>query len=104
MTEQFICAICKGTFNKGWSDEEARQERLEIFGNAFKDEDCVLVCDDCYVKPLSYKELRAKTRKDMADVYRHMRKLDPAIVRMYWKMQKELIKQVTDTIMYGSSK
>ena len=102
MTEQFTCAVCHGTFDKGWSDEEARQERSEVFGNAFKDEDCVIVCDDCYVKPMSYKELKAKARKDMADYYRAERKRNPAIARMIWKMHNEMQKQLTDAILYGT--
>jgi hypothetical protein len=101
MTEQFTCAVCQGTFDKGWSDEEARQERSEIFGE-WKDEDCVVVCDDCYVKPMSYEELKAKARKDMADYYRVERKRNPAIARMIWKMSNEIQKQLTDVIMYGT--
>jgi hypothetical protein len=100
MTEQFTCAVCQGTFDKGWSDEEARQERTEIFGE-WKDEDCVVVCDDCYVKPMSYEEVRAKARKDMANYYRAERKRNPAIARIIWKMHNEIQKQLTDAIMYG---
>ena len=101
MLNQFTCAVCQGIFDKGWSDEEARQERLEIFGE-WKDEDCVVVCDDCYVKPLSYEEVRAKARKDMADYYRVERKRNPAIARLVWLRQKEMLKQLTDAIMYGT--
>jgi hypothetical protein len=100
MTEQFTCAVCQGTFDKGWSDDEARQECTEIFGE-WKDEDCVVVCDDCFVKPMSYEELKAKARKDMADYYRAERKHNPAIARMIWKIQAEMQKQLTDAIMYG---
>jgi len=101
MTNQFTCAVCQGTFDKGWSDDEARQERSEIFGE-WKDEDCVIVCDDCFVKPMSYEELKAKARKDMAVYYRAERKSNPAIARMIWKTTKEIEKQVKDAILYGT--
>ncbi len=102
MTKQFTCAICQGTFDKGWSDEEARQERLKLFGE-WMDEDCVTVCNDCFVKPPSqeWKELKAQARKDMADYYRAERKRNPVIARMLWKMEKEMQKRLTDAIMYG---
>jgi hypothetical protein len=34
-------------FDLGWSDEEARAELKETFGNV-PIEDCAIVCDDCY--------------------------------------------------------
>lgn len=101
MINQFTCAVCQGTFNKGWTDEEARQERSEIFGE-WKDEDCVIICNDCFVKRLSYEELLVKARKDMADYYKAERKSNPEIARMIWKMQAEMQKQLTDAIMYGT--
>lgn len=53
MSNTYICAVCKGEFEKGWSDEEALKEKNENFGNIkgfSKIEDCDLVCDDCYKK------------------------------------------------------
>ncbi len=93
--------MCQQTFDKGWSDEEARQERDLIFGE-YKDKDCELVCDDCFqkIKPLLYKDARLAIRKDMANVYR---KIDNhAIRRLYWRMNKEIEKKFIDTILYGS--
>ena len=46
---QYRCASCNGIFEKGWSDEEAMEEKNRDFGNAPM-EDCVVVCDDCYQK------------------------------------------------------
>lgn len=43
----YVCAVCEGTFDKGWSDEEADAERAEQFPG-FEQSDCDLVCDDCY--------------------------------------------------------
>lgn len=43
---EYRCAICRGVFVKGWSDEQAEQELAENFGDPV--EDCDLVCDDCY--------------------------------------------------------
>ena len=39
------CALCGGAFEKGWTDEESEKERTE---NGWKDENCTLICDDCY--------------------------------------------------------
>lgn len=46
---QYRCEMCEGVFNKGWSDEEAAAELGEKFpGHA--QEDCAVVCDDCFKK------------------------------------------------------
>ncbi len=47
MSDQYTCTICKGIFDKGWSDEEAAAEKEEIFGSVPLEE-CDLVCDDCF--------------------------------------------------------
>jgi hypothetical protein len=43
----FTCAACGGTFEKGWSDEEAAAEALEVWGPLDPDDEAT-VCDDCY--------------------------------------------------------
>ena len=43
---QFTCAVCKGVFEKGWSDEKAEAELDQTFG--VPTDECDLVCDDCY--------------------------------------------------------
>ena len=45
--EEYTCAMCKGVFKKGQSDEEAMAETRENFGDT-KQEDCDIVCDGCY--------------------------------------------------------
>ena len=47
MTDTFKCVACRGTFNKGWSDEEAIAEHQEHFPEVPLEE-TDLVCDDCY--------------------------------------------------------
>ena len=45
--EKYKCQVCKGTFEKGWSDDEAKKEH----GKNFPDvplEETGLVCDNCY--------------------------------------------------------
>lgn len=44
---QFTCALCHDTFDKGWSEEESQAELAETFPG-FKPDECDLVCDDCY--------------------------------------------------------
>jgi hypothetical protein len=46
MTAHFTCENCGGTFEKGWSDEEARAEAIGTFG-AMPAEPAQ-VCDECY--------------------------------------------------------
>ncbi len=43
----YRCALCKGVFEKGWSDEEAKAEYGQVFpGKPLEEAD--VVCDDCY--------------------------------------------------------
>lgn len=48
-SEQFTCAACGETFNKGRSDEEALAESRLIWGATPPPEMCV-ICDDCFQK------------------------------------------------------
>ena len=50
MTETFTCASCGGTFDKGWSDEEAAAEAEELFPgiNVSDPAEAGVVCDGCY--------------------------------------------------------
>jgi len=43
---EFECFLCKGIFEKDWSDEEALKELKSVFDKPV--EECELVCDDCY--------------------------------------------------------
>jgi len=47
---EFKCAVCGGIFEKSRTDEEANEEAKNIWGvdNADKNNDMVLVCDDCF--------------------------------------------------------
>lgn len=45
----YICAMCKGEFVKGWTDEEAENEGKRFFGEIPESEKAV-VCDDCFNK------------------------------------------------------
>ena len=47
MDEKFTCSICKGVFNKEWSDDEALAELKDFFGE-ISTANCALVCDDCW--------------------------------------------------------
>ena len=44
---EYQCAMCKGIFEKGWTEEESVSELKENFGDISK-EDCDVICDDCY--------------------------------------------------------
>jgi hypothetical protein len=47
--DTFTCAVCHGTFEKGWSDDEAKEELSNTFPG-FDTDECDLVCDDCFKK------------------------------------------------------
>lgn len=47
MNSTFTCADCGGVFDMAWSDEEARAESKEQWGDIPSD-DLAVVCDDCY--------------------------------------------------------
>jgi hypothetical protein len=49
-TNQYQCAMCKGVFDEGWSDEEAMAETHQLFGKSFTPEECDVICDDCFNK------------------------------------------------------
>lgn len=54
--ETFTCAACHGTFPKGWSDEEALAESVDVFGVALPTEDQAVICDDCYKQMMEWGE------------------------------------------------
>ncbi len=44
---EYKCDRCGEVFVKGWSDEDAESEAVEIFGEKAL-ENRAVVCDDCY--------------------------------------------------------
>ena len=52
MPDEYTCAACGETFNKGWTDEEAHAEADAI---GFPQEEREIVCDDCYKKHVEVK-------------------------------------------------
>lgn len=57
---QFTCAMCRGTFIIGWTEEEALAELKEVWGDVPPGA-CDQVCDVCWekVKPANNPELFA---------------------------------------------
>jgi hypothetical protein len=47
---EYQCGICRGVFEKGWSDEEAAAEAAGNFPGMDIQQESGLVCDDCYNK------------------------------------------------------
>lgn len=45
---EFKCAVCGGVFEKGLTDEEAKQQLKDEFGEEWTPDDYDIVCDDCY--------------------------------------------------------
>lgn len=49
MSKQFICALCREKFEKGWTEDEAQTELAENFPG-FDVSECNVLCADCYRK------------------------------------------------------
>lgn len=47
-SDTYTCAHCGGTFERGWTDEEAQAESVQNFGVRGDAPGMALVCDDCY--------------------------------------------------------
>ncbi len=45
---EYQCAICKGIFECGWTDEEAKAEADKNFGAERNHENDMVICDDCF--------------------------------------------------------
>jgi len=50
---EYQCSMCGETYEKGWTEEEARKEQND---NGWSDLDCDLVCDDCYNQIMRHME------------------------------------------------
>ncbi len=48
-SNQYRCEMCKGIFEKDWTDEEAKAELKLDFGD-IPLEECAQICDNCYQK------------------------------------------------------
>ena len=54
----FTCALCHGTFEEGWTDEEALAEYNAAFTEEERAEPREIVCDDCYKKIMKWADRR----------------------------------------------
>lgn len=45
--DEYTCAECGQTFEKGWSNEEADIEKQALWGDLEPDKSAV-ICDDCF--------------------------------------------------------
>ena len=51
--KEYTCSACGGTFDKGWTDEEALDEKEQMWGDIPLDQ-CDVICDDCNTKFLEW--------------------------------------------------
>ena len=49
-SNEYTCSMCRQTFDKGWSDDEANAEAVILFGRDGHASDMEIVCDDCWNK------------------------------------------------------
>ena len=52
---EFRCANCGGVFEKGWSDEEAREEAKQWTKEEMASGESV-ICDDCYTEFMNWRK------------------------------------------------
>lgn len=64
---EFTCAMCGGTFDCGWSEEEALAELQAVWGDVPPDH-CDQVCDECWekVKPQNNPDLFAAYQAEVS--------------------------------------
>lgn len=56
--ESYECAVCHGTFTKGWSDEEARAEQADLWNPIpGDDEEPGIVCDSCFQQVVAWAQV-----------------------------------------------
>jgi hypothetical protein len=58
----YTCDDCGGTFEEGWSDEEAHAEAVQNFGTLADGPAMAVVCDDCYRDIMERIRLSARFR------------------------------------------
>ena len=48
----YFCEECEGTFETGWTDEEANEEAERLWGvtNASENNGMAQICEDCFQK------------------------------------------------------
>lgn len=45
---EFRCSICRGVFEKAWTDDEAASEAVQRWGGAALAQGASVVCEDCF--------------------------------------------------------
>ena len=50
--ETYACAACGETFEKAWTDDEAKAEAKELWGDIPEDQ-MVIICDDCHKRGMA---------------------------------------------------
>lgn len=53
---EYMCANCRETFTKGWTDEEALKEAGALWNKEDLDAGSVVVCDDCFNDLIKHKD------------------------------------------------
>lgn len=48
MGMKYQCNMCKGHFESEWTDEEAREEYTNNFGQPVQEPEREIVCETCY--------------------------------------------------------
>lgn len=83
--QPITCAHCGLTFTPGWSEEEAKAEAREIWGeDAFERMPMAVVCDDCFTAMNAIRPMR-----EAAEEHRKAERfLDDVIAVYRWLAEK----------------
>jgi DNA-directed RNA polymerase subunit RPC12/RpoP len=103
--ETYTCECCGKSFEKGWSDKEARRESEKNFPG-LEDEDAAVVCDDCYKKIMdkSPKQIAKSLVSDNFPIENYELLQEERKIRLkFWESWKiyTLVKNEKELIKFG---
>lgn len=98
---EYKCAVCGEIYEKGWSDEEAKEELKQNFGD-YKEDDCAVVCDDCYQKMnIVYPFEEFKLKEDINKIFKEHnieKEIDGFIIKDYDSLSKYMGYKMRESI------
>jgi hypothetical protein len=92
---EYQCAMCRGVFEYGWSDERATTELANNFPG-FEKDDCAVICDDCYQGTGLF---CGPPEDPYKDVPKHIREVYRAAMNV---AAKEIYEAWENHILYGA--
>lgn len=103
ISSTYECAACLGTFEKGWTDDEAQAESMEKFG--YVDESFAVICDDCFKIGEAREAERQKKREQRSAEYQaKLDALSPEAKRVLDIVKRAMVQDYANYILYGEGR